>query len=80
MGRHLHWIFDDFFTMSSAENHSMFALSPTPSYLKTSTLCTRVQFFCQKELLFLKILSGSVSGILGRNIRPHGRNIRWGAR
>jgi hypothetical protein len=79
MGRHVHWIFDDFFAMSHAENHSMFALSPKPSYLKTSNLCTRVQIFHKKKLQFLKTLRASVSGIPGRNIRPHGWNIRGGA-
>jgi hypothetical protein len=38
--------------MSSAENHSMFALSPKPSYLKTSNLCTRVHFFIKITSVF----------------------------
>jgi hypothetical protein len=38
--------------MSSAENHSMIALSPKPSYLKTSSLCTRVHFSSKITFVF----------------------------
>jgi hypothetical protein len=61
--------------MSSAENHSMIALSPKTSYLKTSNLCTRVHFLSKITSVF-KNCEWYVSGFPGRNIRPPGRNIR----
>jgi hypothetical protein len=44
--------------MSSAENHSVFALSPKPSYLKNIYSIHTSSNFCQKEFLFFQNLEG----------------------
>jgi hypothetical protein len=66
----------------------MFALSPKPSYLKTSNLCTRVQIFHQNNICFRKFRVGQFLAPRpeypppwaeypgGRIIRPQGRIIR----
>jgi hypothetical protein len=69
---------DEFFAMSSAENHSVFALSPKPSYLKNIFSIHTSSNFRQKELLFYQNLEGIALWHSRTEYPPPGRNIRGG--
>jgi hypothetical protein len=78
MGRHLHWIFSRFaLAMLSAENHSVFALSPKPSSLKTSIYAHEFKFFIKTTSVFENFELASLLAP-GRNIRPLWAGISGG--